>query len=51
MVTCGRWRSILAWHRWVEQSTTGLMTQMARTRFHILTDTEIAALKQYLDSR
>jgi cytochrome c553 len=34
-----------------KESTTGLMTQMARTRFHMLTDTEIAALKQYLDSR
>lgn len=34
-----------------EESTTGLMTKVARQRFHVLTDTEIAALKLYLDSR
>lgn len=34
-----------------EESTTGLMTQMARSRFHVLTDAEVSALKQYLDSR
>jgi mono/diheme cytochrome c family protein len=34
-----------------KESTTGLMTQMGRERFRVLTDTEIAALKLYLDSR
>jgi len=27
------------------------MTQLARARFHVLTDAEISALKQHLDSR
>lgn len=34
-----------------KESSTRLMTQMARERFHVMTDTEIAALKLYLDSR
>lgn len=34
-----------------EESKTGLMTQMGRERFHVLTDAEIAALKLYLDTR
>lgn len=34
-----------------KESKTGLMTQMGRQRFHVLTDAEITALKLYLDSR
>lgn len=33
------------------ESKTGLMSQMGRQRFHVLTDAEVAALKLYLDSR
>lgn len=33
------------------ESKTGLMTEMARERFHVLTDAEIAGLKLYLDAR
>ena len=33
------------------ESKTGLMSQMGRQRFHVLTDAEVSALKLYLDSR
>lgn len=33
------------------ESKSGLMSRMARDRYHVLTDAEIAALKRYLDSR
>ena len=34
-----------------KQTKTGFMSEVARGRFSILSDTEISALKQYLDSR
>jgi hypothetical protein len=34
-----------------KDTATGFMSRTARDRFAILTDAEIAALKQYLDSR
>jgi mono/diheme cytochrome c family protein len=34
-----------------KESATGLMTQMGRTRFSVMTDDEIHALKLFLDSR
>lgn len=33
------------------ESATGMMSTMGRTRFHVMTDAEIDALKAYLDSR
>ena len=33
------------------ESATGLMTEVGRKRFSVMTDDEIRALKLYLDSR
>ena len=33
------------------ESATGLMTEMGRMRFSVMTDDEVRALKLYLDSR